>query len=254
MSFRVLSGLLLAAILLGVPALASAGETLRVATEGAYPPFNHVDGEGRLTGFDVDIARAICADMKVDCSFVAVPWDALIDGLVAGDYDLIAASMAYTPERAERIAFSDFYYRSHSVFIGDASKIRDTSPAGLAGRRIAVAGASIQSEYLARFYAGSEIRETSDSMIALEALMADEVDVVLGDAVQILSWMEEPAHARFEYIGDPVTGDYLQSSAHIAARKDSGDLLDRVNAAIRHIRLDGTYERINNTYFPFSIY
>jgi ABC-type amino acid transport/signal transduction systems, periplasmic component/domain len=243
--------LLLAAGL--APATAGA-ETLRVATEGAYPPFNYVAEDGSLAGFDVDIAKAICAEMKVVCSYRAVAWDGIIDGLVAGDYDLVVASMAHTPERAARVAFSDFYYRSHSVFIGDASQILGTSPENLAGRRIGVATETIQADYLKRTFPGLTIVEAPDSIVILKMLEAGEVDVVLGDAIQLLSWMEAAEHARFEYIGDPVGDAFLQSSARIAARKDAGDLVARVNEAIRHIRLDGTYDRINDAYFPFSIY
>src|SRR5947208_2390387 len=85
--------------------VAAQEQKLRIATEGAYPPFNYVDDAGHLAGFDVDIARAICSDLGEDCSLVAVPWAKIIDGLVNGDYDLIVASMAYTPERAERMEF-----------------------------------------------------------------------------------------------------------------------------------------------------
>lgn len=87
-------------------------ETLKIATEGAYPPFNFID-KGELKGFDVDIAKAICAKMSVDCTFQAVPWNDIIGGLEANKYDLVVASMAYSKERAARIDFSEPYYRSH---------------------------------------------------------------------------------------------------------------------------------------------
>jgi ABC-type amino acid transport substrate-binding protein len=250
-----LPGLLLTfSLLVCSAATAEAGQKLRIATEGAYPPFNYVDASGELGGFDVDIAKAICAEIGGDCSYVAVPWDRIIDGLEKNDYDLIVASMSFTPERAARISFSDSYYRSHSGFVGDPAKVPETTPEALAGRRIVVQGGTIQSEYVRKFYPRSEILEGKDVPEALAALAAGRADVTLIDAIQGLDWMQKPEGERFSYIGDPVTGDFLQSSSHIAARKGDSDLVGRVNAAIKHLRLNGTYDRINAAYFPFSIF
>lgn len=234
--------------------VAEAAEKLRIATEGAYPPFNYVDAAGQLAGFDVDIAKAICADIQSECSFVAVPWNDLIGGLEKGDYDLIVASMAPTAERAERIAFSDSYYRSHASFVGDAATVGDTTPEALAGRRIVVASGTIQADYAHKFYPKSEIVEGADVPEALALLAAGKGDITLIDAINGLDWMQSPEGERFTYIGDPVTSDFLQSSANVAARKDAGDLVERVNEAIKHLRLNGSYERINSAYFPFSIF
>lgn len=250
-----LSSLLLSAsLLLGGGFAAQAAQTIRIATEGAYPPFNFVDASGKLAGFDVDIAKAICADLEAECSYVAVPWNDLIGGLEKGDYDLIVASMAPTPERAERVAFSDSYYRSHASFVGDAAVITDTTPEALAGHRIVVAKGTIQAEYAHKFYPSSEIVEGGDVPQALSMLAAGKGDVTLIDAINGLDWMQSAEGERFTYIGDPVTSDFLQSSARIAGRKDDAALIEEVNEAIKHLRLNGSYERINAAYFPFSIF
>lgn len=240
--------------ILAVTWQAVAASQLRVATEGAYPPFNSVDDHGKLVGFDVDIAKAICADMNVECTYVTVPWERIIDGLEQNDYDLVVASMSRTPERAARIAFSDSYYRSHSGFVGDPTKISETTPQALANLRIVVAQSTIQAEYVQKFYSTSRITESRDVPSALAVLASGEADITLIDAIQGLDWMQTAEGERYTYIGDPVTGDFLQSSSHMAARKDDFKLIERVNAAIKHLRLNGTYERINADYFPFSIF
>lgn len=228
---------------------------LRIGTEGAYPPFNFVDDKGQLSGFDVDIAKALCSEMKVECQFVAVPWVDIIDDLEAGKFDLMVASMAYTEERAKRIAFSDPYYRSHAVFVGDAKTFHDIRPEALAGARIAAGAGTMHADYLQKVYAAKNtILITKDQPEAQAALQEGKVDLILADAIDLMSYLDSSEDARFEFIGDPVTNDLLQSTSHITARKEDGALLEDVNAALKRIRLNGVYDRVNDAYFPFSIF
>lgn len=90
---------------------------LRVATEGAYPPFNYTGADGVLVGFDVEIGNALCAQMKVECEWGTQEWDGMIPGLVAGKYDAIIAIMSITEERLERISFSRSYYNTPSTVV-----------------------------------------------------------------------------------------------------------------------------------------
>ncbi|MDO3384861.1 transporter substrate-binding domain-containing protein, partial [Gilvimarinus sp. SDUM040013] len=90
--------------------VATAGDKIRIATEGAYAPFNMVDSSGELIGFDVEIAKALCAQMKADCEIVAQDWDGIIPGLRARKYDAIVASMSITEERMRVVDFSEKYY------------------------------------------------------------------------------------------------------------------------------------------------
>ncbi|TCM52130.1 amino acid ABC transporter substrate-binding protein (PAAT family) [Rhizobium sp. PP-F2F-G48] len=248
---------LIAALLLG---LVAAGPTLaddpvlRIGTEGAYPPFNFVNDKGELAGFDVDIAKALCKEMGRTCTFVATPWSEIIEGLEQNKYDLMVSSMAYTEERAKRIAYSEPYYRSHAVFIGDPKKYQDISPEGLAGARITAGKGTMQAQYLAKVYGKSTLVLGEDQPEAQALLEQGKADLMLGDAIELMSFLESGEGSAFEFIGDPVTNDFLQSTAHVTARKSDTALLEQVNAAIKKTRLDGSYERINDVYFPFSIY
>ncbi|RDJ02727.1 transporter substrate-binding domain-containing protein [Rhizobium grahamii] len=234
-----------------MPAISRA-ESLRIATEGAYPPFNFVKN-GELEGFDVDIAKALCAKMSVECTFQAVKWEQIIDSLEGDQYDLVVASMAYTKERAARVEFSAPYYRSHSVLIGDED-YQDSSPAALAGVRIAAETGTIQADYLKQAYSKSTIVLAEDQPAAHRLLIEKKVDLLIGDAIELLSFMETPEGAAFSYVGDPISSEFLQSSAHIAAKKGNAALISRINTALKDIKLDGTYDKINDAYFPFSIY
>ncbi|MGI2034053.1 transporter substrate-binding domain-containing protein [Rhizobium panacihumi] len=245
---------LLLPLLVGGP-VAADDSILRIGTEGAYPPFNFVDEKGQLSGFDVDIAKALCKEMAVECQFVAVPWVTIIDDLESGKFDLMVASMAYTSERAQRIAFSDPYYRSHAVFVGDAKKFLDIRPETLAGARIAAGAGTMQADYLQKIYAAKNtILITKDQPEAQTALQEGKVDLILADAIELMSFLDSNQEARFDFIGDPVTNDLLQSTSHITARKGDTALLENVNAALKRIRLNGVYDRVNDTYFPFSIF
>jgi polar amino acid transport system substrate-binding protein len=242
-----------ALLLMAAPAAFSA-ERLRIATEGAYPPFNFIDDTGALRGFDVDIAKALCDQLHADCTFQTIAWDRIIDGLAEDKYDLVVASMAFTKERAERMEYSTPYYRSHSVLIGKADAYADSSPAALVGVRIAAAEGTIQADYAKQAYKDSITVLAKDQPSAQKLLEENDADLLIGDAIELLSFMQTPRGSEYGYVGDPISSDFLQSSAHITARKGNTALVQRVNEALKQIKLNGAYDKINDQYFPFSIY
>ncbi|MDE0390608.1 MAG: transporter substrate-binding domain-containing protein [Rhodospirillales bacterium] len=237
------------AFMLLAAAPAAAG-TLRVGTVGDYPPFNYIDDAGELTGFDIDIARALCARLEARCLFQRHPWPMLIPELLAGTFDAIVASMSITEERRRVVAFTDRYYSNVSRFV--TSKGSDFRPDELAGRIVGALRATIASDWLDEYAAGMATIELYDSQTELlHALARARVDAVFGDMLGLHAWLMGPIGSAFTFVGE---GLALDEGIGIAVRQGDEDLRLRINAALRSIIADGTYRRINARYFPFSIY
>lgn len=227
---------------------------LVVATEGDYPPFSYFDNTGKLTGFDVDIAYALCEAMQRDCEVIAVPWVDLLDRLELGDYHLIVASMAKTAEREKRALFTDYYYRSHTSFIGDPRRFISVTPEALKGRRLSASRDSIQGDYLQQRYPSSQIVLTNNLIESFELLASSEVDLVLTDSINSLDFLKSPQGTSFDFIAEPLIDPLLKSEGHIAVSLGDVELAEAINNAIIDIRLSGVYDQINRRYVPFSIY
>ncbi|RCX30724.1 transporter substrate-binding domain-containing protein [Thioalbus denitrificans] len=249
------SGIVLILVFMLLPILAHGAGPLRVATEGAYPPFNYLDEQGRLTGFDVDLARALCAALETECTFTAVPWEELIPRLESGEYDVIVASMARTPEREQRVDFTEHYYRSRSAFVARSGSGLQPDRQNLRGKRLAAPVGSVQAEYLVRRYADiADIVTPPTSGDAFAMLAAGEVDAVLSDSLNGLDFLDSERGREFDFVGDALPPEDVSGAAHIAVRKGELALVKRLNRALARIRMEGTYDRINHRYFPFSIY
>lgn len=227
--------------------------TVRIGTEGAYAPFNFIDANKELQGFDVDIARAVCEKMKVECTFVAQDWDGIIPALLAGKYDVIFASMSATDERRQTIDFSDKYYDVPSAFFAAKdSGITDTSPEGLKDKAIGAQSSTIQANELEEKYKDSEIKlYPSQEEVNLD-LVAGRIDALLVDKLVGMDWTAKTEDGKC----CQQVGPDIPSASPVAAglRKEDQDLKAMVNKAIAEILADGTYEKINAKYFPFSIY
>jgi polar amino acid transport system substrate-binding protein len=238
------------ALTLALAGAAAAAEKLRVGTEGAYPPFNQIDAKGELIGFDIDIARALCAEMKVECEFVRQDWDGIIPGLLAKKYDAIVASMSITAERQKAVAFTDPYYSNKLRFVAPKGSTFD--PGKLKGKTIGAQRATISATYLEDTYKdGVSIKLYDTQENANLDLEAGRVDAVLTDMYVGYEWLEKGGKQKFQFVGEPVK---IDDRIGIALRKDDDTLRERLNAAIAAIRANGTYDKINARYFPFSIY
>jgi len=234
-----------------VSASAMAGDKVRIATEGAYAPFNMVDASGELVGFDVEIAKALCAEMKADCEIVAQDWDGIIPGLRARKYDAIIASMSITEERLRVVDFSEKYYSNVLAFVTPKGGNIDTSKAGLKGLTVGAQRATIAGQYLEDNLSDTvdiKLYDTQDN--AYLDLGAGRLDVLLSDKFPAYDWLKTEDGQKFEFNGADID---INDEIGIAVRK--GDpLKDKFSAAIKAIVADGTYAKINEKYFPFSIY
>lgn len=236
-----------------IAASTAQAETLKIATEGAYPPFNYVDSNNQLHGFDVDIANALCKQMKVECQIVAQDWEGIIPALLAKKYDAVVASMIATDERKKKIAFSNHYYRTPlSVAVAKDSNITDAQT-NFKGRTVGAQASSTQAIYAEDHYgpAGADVKFYPTLDEANSDLAAGRVDGVIADKFPLLAWAESTGKDCCKIIGD-VNG--TTADASIAVRKEDNALRERLNKALDEIVADGTYKQISSRYFAFDIY
>jgi lysine-arginine-ornithine-binding protein len=220
-----------------------------IGTEGAYPPFNYIDSNGELRGFDIEIAEALCAAAGFECAFVIQDWDGMIPGLLAKKYDAVIASMSITEKRREVVDFTDSYYDTPAKFVASSApplEIPSKLPAmneALAGLRVGVQRASSHEAFV-----GNELPDVE--------LVSGRLDLVIADSVVLLEgFLKTPAGEGFGFVGPNISmPKYHGQGAGIAVRKGETALREAFNRAIRQIRADGTYQEINRKYFEFDVF
>ncbi len=226
--------------------------TIRIGIEAAYPPFNGYNSNNELVGFDVDIAQALCAQMKADCSLIAQDWDGIIPALLAGKYDAIVSSMSITDERKQVVDFTDRYYTNSLTFVAPKnSEISDVSPAGMAGKTLGAQSSTVSASYLEEQYKDSNIKLYPTQDDAYLDLASGRLDAVLADVGPTNLWLDTDGGSCCAFLGEAVVKD---DQIGIAIRKEDGDLKQKLNEALAAILADGTYDKISAKYFPFSIY
>ena len=252
------TGLIAAAAIamLATGAQAQDRQKVKIGTEGAYPPFNSIDTDGKLVGFDVDIANALCAAANFECEFVIQDWDGIIPGLIAKKYDAIIASMSITDERRKVVDFTDKYYNTPAKFVAPKGADLDISPEGLAGMAVGVQRATIHENFLRAEFPEVDVRAYATQDEANADLVSGRVDLIMADSVALLEgFLKTEEGQDFEFVGpDYNEPKYHGEGAGIAIRKGEDDLRAAFNEAIDQIRSDGTYQAIAEKYFDFDVY
>lgn len=230
---------------------------LRVGQDPTYEPFEYKTPDGKLVGFEVDIANALCAEMKVKCVFFDQSWEGIIPSLLAKKYDVIISSMSMTDERKKAVAFSDKIYNTPSRVIAKRGSGIDGSKASLKGKKIGVLKGSTQEAYALKVFgkAGAQVvgyGNTQDSYLdmasgRLDALVADIVEAKAG-------LLSKPAGKPFELVGPDLDDPSFKVGTGAALRKTDTKLRDRINVALKKIRANGTYKKIADKYFDFDVY
>ena len=248
---KLVATLMIAGAALSLSSFAYA-DKIRIATEGAYAPFNFIDASGKPQGFDVDIALALCEKMQAECEIVAQDWDGIIPGLQARRYDAIIASMSITEERQRVVSFSNPYYSNVLAFIGPKGTEMATDAASLKGKTLGAQRATIAGQYLEDTLGSVvtvKLYDTQDN--AYLDLANGRLDGMVSDKFPAYDWLRSEAGSNFEFKGEDID---IDDKIGIAVRKEDNALRERFNQAIEAIVADGTYKTINEKYFPFSIY
>jgi polar amino acid transport system substrate-binding protein len=244
------------AIALAIGAAHAEEKTLKIGTEGAYPPFNNLTSDGKLEGFDIDIAKALCDEMKVKCEFVTQDWDGIIPALQAGKFDAIVASMSITPERKKQVDFTNKYYNTPPAIAAPKdTDIKGVTKEDLAGKTIGVQGSTTHFNYSEQTYTDSTVKPYPTAQEYQLDLANGRLDAVNDDVVVIQQWLDSPEGACCKLVGTIKPVEEIHGpGAGIAVRKGDDELREKLNAAITAIRENGKYKEINDKYFKFDVY
>jgi arginine/ornithine transport system substrate-binding protein len=230
---------------------------IRIGVEGAYPPFSWVEPDGTLKGFDIDIARALCAEIGAECELVPQDWDGIIPALLARKYDAIIASMSITEERKKKVAFTQKYYNTPAKFARKKGSGIEISKESLKGKSVGVQRATTHDNFItAEFGDAVEIKRYATQDEAYLDAVAGRIDLLLADSVAMDDgFLKTDAGKDFEFVG-PAYSDpkYFGPGAGIAIRKKDQDLVELFDKAIEAILANGEYKAINDKYFEFDVY
>ena len=240
--------LFLGCVLAATSSLGFAEDKLKIAVDVPYEPFEYKAPDGTLTGFEIDLGNAVCAEIKAECEWVIQAWDGIIPGLLARKYDLIFSSMSITPERAEKVMFSDGYYNTPSSWFGKKGADLDvTNKEALKGLRVGVQRGTLQDDYVTNNVGADMVdikRYTTADDLVLD-LTGGRIDLVFLDFPVGESTILK--NDGYQAIGGTVQ---VGNGVGAAFRKRDKELVEKFNAALKKLKGDGTYDAIEKKYFP----
>jgi polar amino acid transport system substrate-binding protein len=228
---------------------------IRFLTEIDYPPFNYPGTDGNPSGFNVDLARLVCEELKVNCTIQMRRFDTLIDSLSENRGDAVIASVAVSRDARRRIDFTDPYYRSPARFVVRRdSTIDDVRPERLEGRKVAVVAKTAHEAYLRAFFTEVEIRPHANAEAAREALRRGEADLLFGDGIALAFWLNGTDSAGCcKFTGGPFTESrYFGEGIGIAVRRGNETLRLALNWGLFRLWEKGQFTDLWLRYFPVS--
>lgn len=269
-TFRTLFPILVAAVVCG-PALANETK-VKIATEGAFPPWNAVDSSGKAIGFDIDVGMALCARAKLSCEFVTQDWDGIIPALNVGKYTAIMAGMSITEKRKQVIAFSEPYAvtsnyfvmsKSHNLPATDATARIDLGKddaasqamladlkAKLQGRTIGVQRSTNAEAFVRQYFGDSVDVRSYDTQDNLNLdLVAGRIDGGLADYSVWKAFLDSKDGGSAALFGPRISGGLFGPGIGVGLRKDDPELAEKFNQAIEAARADGTLSKLSLKWF-----
>ncbi len=270
--------------LFGVAALAAAvvlaagaahAQKIKIATEGAYAPWNLVNTKGQLEGFEIDLAKDLCTRAKLDCEIVQQDWDGIIPSLLAKKYDVIMAGMNITPKRKETIDFSISYAGGPHGFMALKGSGLDKMPGGegnltkdekgaealiaqikplLKGKVIGVQGSTTNSNFAEKYFKDvAEVRLYKTTEQHDLDLAAGRVDVLVAAHSAFKATMDTPTGKDMVVVGPAFSGGLLGLGVAAGVRKEDTALRDKLTAAIESAKADGTIKTLSMKWFKIDM-
>lgn len=237
---------LIAALIAGFSLSATAAQTIRFATEASYPPFESIDANNKIVGFDVDLANALCKEIDATCTFTNQAFDSLIPSLKFRRFDAVMAGMDITPEREKQVLFTTPYYDNSALFVGQQGKY--TSIDQLKGKKVGVQNGTTHQKFIMDKHPEVTTVPYDSYQNAKLDLQNGRIDGVFGDTAVVTEWLKD--NPKLAAVGDKVTDkDYFGTGLGIAVRQGNTELQQKFNAALEKVKKDGTYETIYNKWF-----
>jgi polar amino acid transport system substrate-binding protein len=237
---------------------AAQAQEVKIGFDAApYPPFTAPDASGKWGGWEIEIQDALCAAAKLTCVQVPTAWDGIIPSLTSGKIDAIMSSMSITDERKKVIDFTDKYYNTPAAIVGPKDQTFGATPADLAGKVIGVQVSTTHAAYAKKhFTEAAEIKEYQAQDEINADLIAGRIDAMQADSIAVGDFLKTPEGAaccdkKGDAAPDP---EVLGAGVGVGLRQGDTELKDKLNAAIKQIRADGTYDAISKKYFDFDIY
>lgn len=236
---------------------------IRLASEGAYPPFNMTAADGSMRGFDIDIGNALCEELKARCTWVKQEWDGMIPALMSRKFDAIVASMSITDERKAKVDFTNKYYASPLALIAKKGSPLQPDLATLKGKKIGVQRGTVSDNFATRYWDGKgpEIIRYAKQDEAYLDLRSGRMDAAFADYLEAYGgFLTKPEGEGYDVAGERLFGKTAEEKAvigegiGIAVRKRDKELTEQLNKALATIRSNGKYDEIQKRYFPMDIY
>ncbi len=230
--------------------------SIRFLTDDDYPPMHFTTEDGKLAGFNVDLARAVCDVLNVACTIQARRWDTLLDALAEGRGDAVIASMRATPQLRARHALSRPYLRTPGRFVGRAPGAPDLTPETSAGRSVAVVSGSAHEAYVRTFFPAAVVKPFDDLENALDGFRRDEAEFVFADGLTLAVWLNGTDGALCcAFAGGAYTESRWFGEGVVVVMRQNETVLRRaMDYALQRVAETGQHAELYLRYFPVGFY
>lgn len=242
---------------LGAQAAPNQRVLIRFLTANDFPPFNSNDEDGVLTGLNVDLARAICQDLRLTCDIRARPWNDLLPALARGEADAVIAAHRVTAEALKTVAFTERYFQTPGRFaVRKDGPQFEATPQGLDGRQVAVVRGSPHEAYLSAFFRNTRLMRLETPELARQAAQTGKADAVFDDGIGLVFWVNgTTSKGCCTLRGGPFFEPrYFGDGIAIAVGKRDHQLRQILNRALRQIRANGRLSELVDRYLPIRVY
>jgi len=228
--------------------------SIRFLTTADFPPFNYRDKTGALVGFNVDLAKGICTELKITCTIQAWPWDQAGKALEDNQGDALIAGIALDAKNAAQFDFSDIYLGLPGRFVTQTKALKGFDPSRLDGHPVAVRKGTTHAQFIERYLPKAKPVEFASEADALEAVEAGKADAYFGDAMRASFWLNDhPGCCSFA--GQPYfRPDLFGQGMAVAVLPGHYAVRDAINAALIRLKRDGGMDQIYLRWFPVSFY